>query len=1010
MNSNFQRQIEHLKYKLASGHRYHRLDSRININKRKLLLVSGLAAIVTIAVVLGLYFGLKSRKEEASRIFAGGAVTSNGVECAQIGADILRQNGSAVDAAIAVLFCEGVTCPQSAGLGGGFFLTLYDRNSGSIQTLDARETAPAAATKDMYLNKSHAAIEGGLAVAVPGELKGYWVVHQKYGRLDWKMLIQPTIDLCRRGHLVTDYLARILKVRQNQINSIPSLREVFINPNTSETWRTGDRIKRLALADSLEVIAKEGADAIYSRNGTLLPKLMQDLKEFGSILTEQDFYDYEVRWLPPAHTKLNDGHSVYSMPLPGSGHVLNYMLNILDGYNNLDANDPLTWHRIVESFKNGYGLRTKLGDPPFVPGIEESLRKLTNKNYAAFIRDGILDNTTFSSFEHYGAEFANEEDYGTAHVSILAPNGDAVAATSTINYVNPRRKKLIAAVVVALLLIIALTGGLCYSLKLPEAHRGQHVGAVVANGHECASIGADILRRGGSAADSAIATLFCEGVTCPQSMGIGGGFLLTLYDHDNGQAVTLNARETAPAAASKDMFAVENNSIRDKRGLVIAVPGELKGYWELHQRYGKLDWATLVQPTIDLCRKGHMVTGYLDRILRKTQNAILAEPSLREIFINPENNMTWKEGEFIKRLALADSLEIIAREGVHALYSKNGTLLPKLMNDLKGFDSILTEDDFFNYEPKWEPASNLNIRGGNQVHSFPLPGSGPLVNFMLNILDGYEDLDIKSPLTWHRVVESFKFGYGLRTRTGDPKFINGFGGLLQNLTSENFAALVRSKIVDNQTFSEYTYYGAEFASIEDQGTAHVSVLAPNGDAVSATGTINYLLGAKIRSRSTGIILNDEMDDFSSPGGANTYGLPPSPTNYIVPGKRPLSSMAPTIVTNNQTGVQMVVGGAGGSRITSAIVTLLMRYFFFGEDLDTTMSAKRLHHQLAPMFVDYEPGFDEKILEGLRQRGHIVKEKGPDAGFAAATAIAKDASDKVSVAFDPRRGGSAELVF
>ncbi|XP_055526698.1 glutathione hydrolase 1 proenzyme-like isoform X6 [Wyeomyia smithii] len=576
----------------------------ININKRKLLLVSGLAAIVVIAVVLGLYFGSKNRTEEASRVLTGGAVTSNGVECAQIGADILRQNGSAVDAAVAVLFCEGVTCPQSAGLGGGFFLTLYNRDTGIVQTLDAREIAPSAATKNMYLNKSSAAVEGGLAVAVPGEIKGYWMVHQKYGQLEWKTLIQPTIDLCRRGHLVTDYLARILKVRQNQINSIPSLREVFINPNTNETWRTGDRIKRLALANSLEVIAEEGADALYNRNGTLLPKLMRDLKEFGSIITEEDFYNYEARWLPPAHTKLSDGYSVYSMPLPGSGHVLNYMLNILDGFDDLSANDPLTWHRIVEAFKYGYGLRTKLGDPSFVQGIEGTLRKLTNKHYAAFVRDGILDNTTFHTFEQYGAEFANEEDHGTAHVSILAPNGDAVAATSTINYV---------------------------------------------------------------------------------------------------------------------------------------------------------------------------------------------------------------------------------------------------------------------------------------------------------------------------------------------------------------------------------------------------------------------LGAMIRSPSTGIILNDEMDDFSIPGTINSYGLRASPSNYIVPGKRPLSSMCPTIVIDTNGDVRIIAGSAGGSKITTATLLVILRHLYFGEDLETIIHQQRVHHQLAPMLVEYEQGFNQNVLDGLIARGHELKEAVPDAGFAAATAIIRDRNDKLSATYDPRRAGSIEII-
>lgn len=575
--------------------------------------------------------------------------------------------------------------------------------------------------------------------------------------------------------------------------------------------------------------------------------------------------------------------------------------------------------------------------------------------------------------------------------------------------INPRRKKIIAGAIVLSLLVAALTCGLYFGLAQPPKQVG-HPAAVVANGHECAAIGAEILRQNGSAADAAIATLFCEGVTCPQSMGIGGGFLLTIYDHANRKVETLNARETAPAGATIDMLVKDYNTTIDKRGQIIAIPGELKGYWVLHQRYGRLPWKNLVQPTIDLCRKGHMVTAYLDRILQITENKLLVEPSMREIFINPSTNKTWKKGDYIKRLALADSLEIIATEGVHALYNKNGTLLPKLMKDLKSFDSILTEEDFYNYTPQWEKPSSVAIRGGNVVHSFPLPGSGTLMNFMLSILDGYQDLDLENPLTWHRVVESFKHGYGHRTRVGDPKYVSTIWGILQNLTSSGYADYIRDKIMDNATYSDFAHYGAEFANVQDQGTAHVSVLAANGDAVAVTSTINYLLGAKIRSRSTGIILNDEMDDFASPGTTgNTYGLPPSPANFIAPGKRPLSSMAPTIVTNNASGVRMVVGSAGGSRITTANMIILFRHLFFGEDLKTTLAKPRLHHQLAPMLVDYEAGFDEAILDGLRARGHVVVEKKPDAGFAAATAITKNVNDQVAAEFDPRRGGSVEIV-
>ncbi|XP_053677505.1 glutathione hydrolase 1 proenzyme-like [Anopheles nili] len=990
----------------------------LNINKKKLLLLSVAATLVIIALVLGLVLGLRSKDDDDAAVaqvrLTGGAVTSNGIECAGIGEDILRRNGSAVDAAIATMFCEGVTCPQSMGLGGGFLATIYFRDSNKSIALDAREEAPAAATRDMFLN--HSSVVGGLAIAVPGELKGYWAMHQRYGRLEWKTLVEPTIRLCREGHLVTGYLDRILKGREQRILDEPTLRDVFINPQTQQTWREGDRLKRPALADTLEVIAIEGVDALYSRNGTLLPKLMRDLKLFGSIITEDDFYNYEPRWEAPSQTSIRKSSHVYSIPLPGSGPVLNYMLNILDNYDDLRQNDPLSWHRIVESFKHGYGLRTRLGDAPFVPGIEEELHKLSSKAYAQYIAETIANDATHSEYKHYGAEFSSEEDHGTAHVAVLAPNGDAVSITSTINYVTMKRRTiltlLIAAIILTILTVVFVlsTQGNISKERLRESVR-HHTGAIVANGAECAEIGARILRLNGSAADAAIATLFCEGVTCPQSMGLGGGFLLTIYHHRNRTVETLNARETAPAASEHTMLRDATEQGRDKRGLTVAVPGELKGYWELHQRYGKLEWASLVQPTIELCERGHLVTPYLSRILQRVESQIYAEPSMREVFINPATNRTWQEGDKIKRLRLAESLRVVATEGVDSLYSRDGTLLKKLMKDLKSFGSVIEVEDFLSYRPRWETPDTVTLQMGDQVHSIGIPGSGTIQNFMLRILDGYKHTDLKDPLTWHRIVESMKFAYGMRTRVGDPVFTPESIAVIRNLTDPHFAAHIRDTLIsDERTHDDFAYYGAEFADVEDKGTAHICVLAPNGDAVSATSTINYLLGAKIRSQSTGIILNDEMDDFSIPGTVNTYGLPASPANFIAPQKIPLSSMTPTIVTDRNGSVRMVLGGAGGSRITSATAVMIYRYLVFGEDLHTVMSAKRLHHQLAPMWVDYEAGFSPDILEGLRKKGHRVKEKTPDAGFAAATGIVKDPIDyTVTAAFDPRRGGSLELV-
>ncbi|XP_050072583.1 scoloptoxin SSD14-like [Anopheles maculipalpis] len=530
--------------------------------------------------------------------------------------------------------------------------------------------------------------------------------------------------------------------------------------------------------------------------------------------------------------------------------------------------------------------------------------------------------------------------------------------------------------------------------------------AVTSNAAECAEIGMSMLDQGGSAADAAIATLFCEGVSVPQSMGIGGGFVLTIYNKASGIVESLDAREVAPAAATKNMY-VGNGKAAVEGGLSIAVPAELKGYWELHQKYGKLPWKTLVQPTIDVCTSGSLVTGYLEKILSSKKSLILTYPALAEIFINPVTNDTWKVGDRIKRPELAESLRVIAVEGADALYSKNGTLLPKLMEDLENVGSILTADDFYNYRPEWVKPARAKLRRKFNVHSMPLPGSGPILNYMLSILDGYKDLSINDPLTWHRIVESFKHGYGLRTKVGDPRFVTSVNTVLQKMTNKNYVAYVRDMIVSNTTFDSYDYYGADFAGLQDQGTAHVSVLAANGDAVSVTSTINYLFGSLIVSPSTGIILNDEMDDFSTPGVVNAYGLSPSPANFIVPQKRPLSSMSPTIITDQLGNVRMVVGGAGGSRITTATTLLILRHLFFKQSLCDAINAPRIHHQLAPMQVEYETGFDANVLAELAARGHKIQESKADFGFAALTAITKE-ENVISAAFDRRRAGSVTV--
>lgn len=255
--------------------------------------------------------------------------------------------------------------PQSMGLGGGFLMTIYTKETGKIETLNAREVAPMDAYRDMFVGNASLSSKSGLSIAVPGELKGYWEAHQKYGVLDWAEIVQPTIDLCRNGHLVTPFLAKMFAKRKTQLLNSESLREVFIDPETNDTYKEGQYVKRLKLAETLQVIAQEGADAVY--NGNLTSVLVDDIQANGGIIKIEDFQNYKVEWSEPISIKLPSDRILYSVPPPGSGAILGLILNIVKDY--LDTNNLrniTNWQRIVESFKHAYGRRTHLGDPNFV--------------------------------------------------------------------------------------------------------------------------------------------------------------------------------------------------------------------------------------------------------------------------------------------------------------------------------------------------------------------------------------------------------------------------------------------------------------------------------------------------------------------------------------------------------------------------------------------------------------------------------------------------------------------
>uniref|UniRef100_A0A0B7AUX9 Gamma-glutamyltransferase n=1 Tax=Arion vulgaris TaxID=1028688 RepID=A0A0B7AUX9_9EUPU len=327
------------------------------------------------------------------------------------------------------------------------------------------------------------------------------------------------------------------------------------------------------------------------------------------------------------------------------------------------------------------------------------------------------------------------------------------------------------------------------------------------------------------------------------------------------------------------------------------------------------------------------------------------------------------------RPQLAVTYKIISEEGAHAFY--NGSLTGSILEDLKDIGSIITRTDLLNYVALEKNPLEVILNGGIKMVSPPPPGSGAVLSFILNILDGYNftdnnlATDSSSTLTYHRMIEAFKFAYAKRTNLGDEDFVN-VTELVQNLTSKAYADSIRKLITDNETHS-YEYYGPTFYDQETTGTSHMSVLDHHGNAVSVTSTINGRFGSYRRGTRTGIIFNNEMDDFSSPNITNEYGIPPSPANFIIPGKRPLSSMCPAVFINLDGSANLVLGAAGGSKITTSTAWVAAHVLWLGLSIEKAIEIPRLHHQLLPPWISFETGFKESLIQALRQLGHNATE-------------------------------------
>jgi len=388
---------------------------------------------------------------------------------------------------------------------------------------------------------------------------------------------------------------------------------------------------------------------------------------------------------------------------------------------------------------------------------------------------------------------------------------------------------------------------------------------------------------------------------------------------------------------------------------------------------------------------------------------IKAEPSMSN-FINQKTGEVLQKGDIVKRPLFAETLKAIATDGADIFYK--GTIGDKMVGDVQQHGGILTKDDLLQYRAEWMDPISVNLKGNLSLLTFPPPGSGVLAAFVMNILDGNLPkgsrkspfpVDGEDPLTYHRIAEAFKFAYAERTKLGDPLFEPSVKELAFNLTLKSLAEETLAKINDSFTSNNPSYYGAVTYNPDDSGTSHISVLDADGLAVSVTSTVNLLFGAGFASEQTGIIMNDEMDDFSAPDITNYFGVPPSQVNFIKPGKRPLSSMCPSIITDTETGrVRMVIGAAGGTKITTSTIYAMIRHLWFGETIKESIDSYRVHHQLFPMLFQYDDNFPEDILKSMEAKGHILK-KLPPVG-AVLSGISVEDNGFIYANADHRKGG------
>jgi len=603
-------------------------------------------------------------------------------------------------------------------------------------------------------------------------------------------------------------------------------------------------------------------------------------------------------------------------------------------------------------------------------------------------------------------------------------------------------------------------------------------GGVVSTDHEeCSTLGAHILKEGGNAMDAAIAAALCVGVLSPASSGIGGGCFILHYDAATGESDFIDAREVAPALATPDMYADDPTASRDGP-MAIAVLGELKGLYLAWEKFGSargsdtlsehtlspVNWYDLVRPSAVMASEWS-IGYYLAHVLENEWDLINSSPDyadLAALYTHTDGSMK-RAGDKVRQPQLHMTLNRVALDGPSFIYV---TEAQTLANEIAAKGGIVTMEDIKSYAATEREPVETTVLGAKYLGAPPPSSGGGAIATILKFMGGFDDVPMPAQskmndLYTHRLVEGMKHAFGLRMALGDPAFVD-VTDVTAAMVSDEYIDGLRGSCNDTDVLPQ-RMYGGELGGFQeemtddnvsdgsgqrrrtrgrklrrhgtgkmrgsvlptDHGTTHISVTDSSGNAVAITSTINTYFGSKIMSPSLGFVLNNQMDDFSQPGQDNYFGLAASEANYIAPGKKPLSSMSPSILVDVSTDPERVwvVGGAsGGPRIITATAQVLLNVLGRGMSLLTAESSPRVHHQLSPNFVDVENrtitwGAADPLVfrnapalsESLVARQQVVRQYNASFGVAQFVEVALSSTGGATGVSDPRKDGRPEGV-